>query len=315
MRVLLVEDDAIAARGVALLAKSRGAVVDIADTGAEALELVRHYDYDIVVLDLMLPDMEGYDVVRRMRAARIDVPVLILSGLTRPDAKVKGLGLGADDFITKPFDTAELIARMHAIVRRSKGFAQPTLKVGPLELNQESRQVNVGERAVHLTGKEYAILELMVLRKGMVLTKEAFLNHLYGGMDEPEVKIIDVFICKLRKKLAQGGCPSLISTIWGRGYMVREPGVEPDLSQSGARLQRAGPGASHRRLTACRLPEATDGARGSLRLYARSRVTHLIGQEAACATSGVDTAWQCLPASRSARGPGLQRPPRTRIAT
>jgi two-component system, cell cycle response regulator CtrA len=226
MRVLLVEDDINAARGIVLIAKSSGAVVDVADTGGEALELVRHYDYDIVVLDLMLPDMEGFEVVRRMRAGRIDIPVLILSGLSRPDAKVKGLGLGADDFITKPFDTAELIARLHAIVRRSKGFSQPTLKVGPLQLNQESRQVTVAGRQVHLTGKEYAILELMVLRKGMVLTKEAFLNHLYGGMDEPEMKIIDVFICKLRKKLAQGGVDNIISTIWGRGYMVREPGMD-----------------------------------------------------------------------------------------
>jgi two-component system, cell cycle response regulator CtrA len=226
MRVLLVEDDTNAARGIVLIAKANGAVVDVADTGGEALELVRHYDYDIVVLDLMLPDIEGFEVVRRMRAARIDIPVLILSGLSRPDAKVKGLGLGADDFITKPFDTAELIARMHAIVRRSKGFSQPTLKVGQLQLNQESRQVTVAGQPVHLTGKEYAILELMVLRKGMVLTKEAFLNHLYGGMDEPEMKIIDVFICKLRKKLAQGGVDNIISTIWGRGYMVREPSAE-----------------------------------------------------------------------------------------
>jgi two-component system, cell cycle response regulator CtrA len=222
MRVLLVEDDVTAARGIALMLKAGGAVVDSADTGEEALELVRHYDYDIVVLDLMLPDMEGYDVVRRMRAGRIDVPVLILSGLSRPQAKVKGLGMGADDFITKPFDKAELLARMQAIVRRSKGFSQPSLRVGPLVLNLDSREVLAGGQQVHLTGKEYAILELLVLRKGMVLTKEAFLNHLYGGMDEPEMKIIDVFICKLRKKLAQAGADGLIGTVWGRGYMMRD---------------------------------------------------------------------------------------------
>lgn len=222
MRVLLVEDDLTAARGIALMLKSGGAVVDTADTGEEALELVRHYDYDIMVLDLMLPDMEGYDVVRRMRSGRIDVPVLILSGLSRPQAKVKGLGVGADDFITKPFDKAELLARMQAVVRRSKGFSQPTLRIGPLQLNLDSREVSVNGKLVHLTGKEYAILELLVLRKGMVLTKEAFLNHLYGGMDEPEMKIIDVFICKLRKKLAQAGVDALIGTVWGRGYMMRD---------------------------------------------------------------------------------------------
>ena len=228
MRVLLVEDDLTAAKGIVLMLKTGGTVVDQADTGEEALELVRHYDYDIVVLDLMLPDMEGYDVVRRMRQARIETPVLILSGLSRPQAKVKGLGMGADDFITKPFDKAELIARMQAIVRRSKGFSQPMLRVGNLQLNLDSREVIVEGVDIHLTGKEYAILELLVLRKGMVLTKEAFLNHLYGGMDEPEMKIIDVFICKLRKKLAQAGADNLIGTVWGRGYMIREPAIAPE---------------------------------------------------------------------------------------
>ena len=184
--------------------------------------MTRHYDYDIVVLDLMLPDIEGFEVVRRMRVSRNDTPVLILSGMTRPQAKVKGLGLGADDFITKPFDKAELLARLQAIVRRSKGFSQPSLRVGPLLLNLDSHEVLVGDQPVHLTGKEYAILELLVLRKGMVLTKEAFLNHLYGGMDEPEMKIIDVFICKLRKKLTNAGADNLIGTVWGRGYMIRE---------------------------------------------------------------------------------------------
>jgi two-component system, cell cycle response regulator CtrA len=223
MRVLLVEDDITAARGVALMLKSSGAVVNHVDTGEEALELARHYDYDIVILDLMLPDIEGFEVVRRLRISRNDTPILILSGLTRPAAKVKGLSLGADDFITKPFDRAELLARIQAIVRRSKGFSQSTLYIGPLRLNMDSREVTVDDKMVPLTGKEYSILELLVLRKGMVLTKEAFLNHLYGGMDEPEMKIIDVFVCKLRKKLAQAGAGNMIGTIWGRGYMIREP--------------------------------------------------------------------------------------------
>ncbi|MFT8245877.1 response regulator transcription factor CtrA [Roseomonas sp. BN140053] len=223
MRVLLVEDDLIAARGISLMLKGVSMIVDAADTGEEALELARLYDYDIVVLDLMLPDMEGYEVVRKLRASRIDTPVLILSGLSRPQAKVKGFGMGADDFIVKPFDQAELIARIQAIVRRTKGFSQPTLEVGELSLDLGSREVAVAGRPVHLTGKEYAILELLTLRKGVVLTKEAFLNHLYGGMDEPEVKIIDVFICKLRKKLSQAGCSELIGTVWGRGYVMRDP--------------------------------------------------------------------------------------------
>ncbi len=223
MRVLLVEDDLTAARGISLMLRADGSIVDQTDTGEEALELARHYDYDAVLLDLMLPDIEGYEVVRRLRAARIDTPVVIVSGLSRPQAKVKGLSLGADDYITKPFDRSELLARIQAVVRRSKGYSQSTLQVGAMQLSLDSREVHVEGQQVHLTGKEYSILELLVLRKGMILTKEAFLNHLYGGMDEPEMKIIDVFICKLRKKLAQAGAGDLISTVWGRGYTLRDP--------------------------------------------------------------------------------------------
>ena len=232
MRILLVEDDLTAARGIALMLKAGGAVVDHADTGEEALELCRHYEYDVMLLDLLLPDIEGFEVVRRLRLARNSTPVLVLSGMSRPQAKVKALAIGADDYITKPFDRAELLARMQAVVRRSKGFSQPALRVGPLELNLDSREVTVNGAPIHLTGKEYSILELLVLRKGMVLTKDAFLNHLYGGMDEPEMKIIDVFICKLRKKLAQAGADNMIGTVWGRGYMVREPSAEPSAASS-----------------------------------------------------------------------------------
>jgi two-component system cell cycle response regulator CtrA len=235
MRALLAEDDLTASRGIVAMLKAAAMIVDAVDTGEEALELARLYDYDVVVLDLVLPDMDGYEVVRRLRAARVETPVLILSGLARPQAKVKGFGLGADDFITKPFDREELVARIQAVVRRAKGFSQPRLTVGPLTLNLGSREVTVDGKPVHLTGKEYAILELLTLRKGVVMTKEAFLNHLYGGMDEPEVKIIDVFICKLRKKLAQAGADNLIATVWGRGYVLREP------NQAASRLPGAAP--------------------------------------------------------------------------
>ena len=227
MRALLVEDDLTVSRGIVAMLKAAAMVVEAVDTGDEALELARMYDYDIIILDLGLPDMEGYEVVRRLRASRVETPVLILSGLNRPQAKVKGFGVGADDFICKPFDSQELLARIQAVVRRTKGFAQPSLTVGPLTLNLGSREVVVAGQPVHLTGKEYAILELLTLRKGVVMTKEAFLNHLYGGMDEPEVKIIDVFICKLRKKLAQAGANNLIGTVWGRGYVMRDPQQTP----------------------------------------------------------------------------------------
>ena len=223
MRILLVESDRVVKQNLGAVLKAASMVVDAVDSGEEALEYCRLCDFDMVLLAATLPDMEGYDVVRRLRAARLATPVLLLSDTAAPQAKIKGFAAGADDVIAKPFDTQELVARIQAVVRRAKGFAQPNLTVGELTLNLGSCEATVAGTPVHLTGKEYAILELLVLRKGMVLTKEAFLNHLYGGMDEPEVKIIDVFICKLRKKLSQAGANNFIGTVWGRGYMLRDP--------------------------------------------------------------------------------------------
>jgi two-component system cell cycle response regulator CtrA len=224
MRVLLVEDDTTTAKSIELMLKSEGFVVDTTNLGEDGLEIGKLYDYDIVILDLMLPDMDGYEVLRRLRAARVGTPVLILSGLAEPDNKIKGLGYGADDYLTKPFDKGELVARVNAIVRRSKGHSESVIRTGKLVVNLDARTVDVEGEAVHLTGKEYGILELLSLRKGTTLTKEMFLNHLYGGMDEPELKIIDVFICKLRKKLANASSgKNYIETVWGRGYVLREP--------------------------------------------------------------------------------------------
>ncbi|WP_244478030.1 response regulator transcription factor, partial [Methylobacterium sp. Leaf86] len=156
--------------------------------------------YDIILLDLTLPDMSGYEVLRNLRVAKVKTPILILSGMASIEDKVKGLGFGADDYLTKPFHKDELVARIHAIVRRSKGHAQSVITTGDLTVNLDEKMVAIAGNRVNLTGKEYQILELLALRKGTTLTKEMFLNHLYGGMDEPELKIIDVFICKLRKK-------------------------------------------------------------------------------------------------------------------
>jgi two-component system cell cycle response regulator CtrA len=223
MRIFLVEDDHTLTQSMVATLKAAAMVVDAVESGEEALEYCRLCDFDLVLLDGGLPDMDGYDVVRGLRAARLATTVLILSEAASSQAKIKGFAAGADDVISKPFDAQELVARIQAVVRRAKGFAQPTLTVGELALNLGSREATVAGTPIHLTGKEYAILELLMLRKGMVLTKEAFLNHLYGGMDEPEVKIIDVFICKLRKKLAQAGADNVIGTVWGRGYMMRDP--------------------------------------------------------------------------------------------
>ena len=224
MRVLLVEDDSNTAQSIELMLQSEGFVVDVTDLGEDGLEIGKLYDYDIILLDLMLPDIDGYEVLRRLRDARVETPILILSGLNELDNKIKGLGYGADDYVTKPFDKRELTARIQAIIRRSKGHSQSVIHTGKLAVNLDAHTVEVDGQPLHLTGKEYGILELLSLRKGTTLTKEMFLNHLYGGIDEPEVKIIDVFICKLRKKLAAAtGGESYIETVWGRGYVLRDP--------------------------------------------------------------------------------------------
>ena len=224
MRVLLIEDDSATAASIDMMLKSEGFICDTTDLGEDGLEIGKLYDYDIIVLDLMLPDIDGYEVLRRLRAARVRTPILILSGLNELDNKIKGLGFGADDFLTKPFDRRELIARIQAIVRRAKGHSESVIRTGKLTVNLDSRTVEADGAPLHLTGKEYGILELLSLRKGTTLTKEMFLNHLYGGMDEPELKIIDVFVCKLRKKLATATSgENYIETVWGRGYVLRDP--------------------------------------------------------------------------------------------
>lgn len=224
MRVLLVEDDPSTAKAIELSLASEGIICDTTELGEEGLEIGKIYDYDIIILDLMLPDIDGYEVLRRFRAAKVATPILILSGLSGPGQKIKGLGYGADDYLTKPFNKGELIARIQAIVRRSKGHSESIIRTGKLSVNLDTRTVEVGEKPLHLTSKEYGIIELLSLRKGSTLTKEMFLNHLYGGIDEPELKIIDVFVCKLRKKLqnASGG-ENYIETVWGRGYVLKDP--------------------------------------------------------------------------------------------
>ncbi len=227
MRVLLVEDDPVTARSVEKMLGGEGFNVYTTDLGEEGLDLGKLYDYDIIVLDLNLPDMHGYEVLKRLRSAKVRTPILILSGDSEPDDKVKGLVFGADDYLTKPFNKAELVARLHAIVRRSKGHAESVINVGKLSVNLDAHTVEAEGKPVHLTGKEYSVLELLALRKGTTLTKEMFLNHLYGGMDEPELKIIDVFVCKLRKKLANvTGGEHYIETVWGRGYVLRDPATQ-----------------------------------------------------------------------------------------
>jgi two-component system, cell cycle response regulator CtrA len=224
MRVLLVEDDGATAHSIELMLKSESFNVYTTDLGEEGVDLGKLYDYDIILLDLNLPDMSGFEVLRSLRVSKVKTPILILSGIGSIEDKVKGLGFGADDYMTKPFHKGELIARIHAIVRRSQGHAQSVVQTGDLIVNVDAKTVHIKQVRVNLTGKEYRMLELLSLRRGTTITKEMFLSQLYGGMDEPEIKIIDVFMCKVRKKLAvASGGKDYIETVWGRGYLLREP--------------------------------------------------------------------------------------------
>jgi two-component system cell cycle response regulator CtrA len=228
MRVLLIEDDSVMAHSIELMLRSDGFNVYTTDLGEEGIDLGKLYDYDIIVLDLQLPDISGFDVLKALRVAKVRAPILILSGNAVVEAKVKALGFGADDYITKPFHKGELVARVQAVIRRDKGYSQSVITTGKLSVDLEAKTVEVDGARVHLTAKEYQMLELLSLRKGVTCSKETFLNHMYGGSDEePEMKIIDVFVCKLRKKLsAATGGVDYIETVWGRGYVLRDPIAE-----------------------------------------------------------------------------------------
>jgi len=223
LRILLIEDDPITTKSIQIALASQDMICDTAHLGNEGLEIGRIYDYDLIILDLLLPDVDGYEVLLRLRSARVKTPVLILSGLSSTDKKVQGFSLGADDYLTKPFDKDELIARIGAIVRRSKGLSESTIKFDKFTINLDSKSVEIDGKPIHLTSSEYTILHLLALRKGTIVSKEMFFNHLYGGRDEPEdIRIIDVFVCKLRKKLSDAsGERNYIETVWGRGHLLR----------------------------------------------------------------------------------------------
>jgi two-component system cell cycle response regulator CtrA len=223
VRILLIEDDVPTSKGIESLLNKEGVTVDTTSFGQYGIEVGKIYDYDGIILDLMLPDIDGLEVIKKLRNSNIKTPVLVLSGLNESKDKTNCLDLGADDYVTKPFEGPELISRIQAVIRRSKGHADSVIKIGRMTVNLQNRHVTVDGKILRLTGKEYSILELLCLRKGATLTKDMFLNHLYGGMDEPELKIIDVFVCKLRKKLMEaldGEC--YIETVWGRGYTIKD---------------------------------------------------------------------------------------------
>ena len=223
MRALLIENDSATAQSIELMLKSEGWNVEVTDRGEEGVELAKLYDYDIVLLELALPDMPGLAVLRALRDGRVETPAMVVSGLGGLDFKLKAFAAGADDYLVKPFHKDELVARMLAIVRRTRGHIRSEIAAGDLIVDLDQKQTHIAGRPVSLTGKEYQLLELLALRKGKIVTKEMVLNHIYGGMDEPEGKIVDVFVCKLRKKLALADPDrDYIETVWGRGFTLRE---------------------------------------------------------------------------------------------
>ena len=223
VRILLVEPDNSVACSMETMLKSEGMAVYTTDSGEEAGDLAKLYDYDLMTLELHLPDLSGFDVIKRLTAARCKTPILVVSGLAAIQDKVKALNLGAADYMTKPFHKDELVARILALVRRCNGYVESRIEIGKVQLDFNLRIVRVASgRPIHFTRKEYVLLEALMLRAGKTLSKRDLINHMYGGFDEPETKIIDVFICKVRQKLADAdaGACEVIKTVWGRGYTV-----------------------------------------------------------------------------------------------
>jgi two-component system cell cycle response regulator CtrA len=219
-RLLLVEDDRLLSDALSRMLELAGFTVYVTAFGEDALDLARAYKFDVVVLDLSLPDVSGGLVLAQLHQMRPDTPVIILSGEAGLESKIENFLEGADDYITKPFHRDELLVRIHAVLRRARASSPAEIELGPLTLDLVAHRASVNGVGVNLTGKEYACLEFLATRRGMTVTKEMFLAHLYGGRDEPEMKIIDVFICKLRRKLAEAGAPPVIETVWGRGYTI-----------------------------------------------------------------------------------------------
>lgn len=219
MRVLLVEDDRFMAQMIAALLVKKDFKVTTAHNKADAIDNLQSYQFDVVVLDLRLKNESGLDVLAAARDLEFSCPFVVLSGDLDTESKVKALRAGADDYVTKPFKIDELAARILAVVRRANGHVSTCIERGPLKLDLEAKVAHVHDLPLSLTRKEYEVLEALILRAGRTLSKDAMLSLLYGGMDEPNPKIINVFVCKLRKKLADAfGGRAPIRTVYGVGY-------------------------------------------------------------------------------------------------
>lgn len=223
MHVLVVEDDPVIADVLGMTLDEAGHFHSKANNIEGALTELKHNTIDAVLLDINLPDGDGTRLARLIRNKNIHVPILVVSGNAGVDDRITALGAGADGYLTKPFDRFELLANLDAIIRRTHGHSSATIMIGNLEVDLNRHLALIDGEQIPLTGKELMIVEFLALRRGSVLSKAAFLNHLYGGMDEPEPKIIDVFMCKLRRKLELAGAKNVsIDTVWGQGYILRD---------------------------------------------------------------------------------------------
>jgi len=217
MKVLVIEDSDAMQRSLHYGLRRSGFAVDVAADGEEGLAYARHGAYDVIVLDLMLPGIDGLEVLRRLREGGGDTHVLILSAKDQVRERIEGLQLGADDYMTKPFAFDELVARLQALVRRKYGAKDPIQRVGPLELDTARRTASCADRALTLTPYEYAVLEHLICRRGRVVSKEELLEHIHDGDAEGSLNAVEVLIHQLRRKL---GTPGLIQTRRGHGYLV-----------------------------------------------------------------------------------------------
>jgi len=235
MNILLVEDNPIVADALAITLEEAGYFTVTASTIHEALEELHINEFDGILLDLGLPDGDGKRVARMMRAKkeRQLIPILVVSGNNSVDDRIMALGAGVDGYISKPFDKHELLAHLEAIIRRANGHSSLVISIGNLEIDLHRKIVSVDDKPVNLTRKEFEIVNLLSVRKGAVLSKASFINHLYGGRDEPESKIVDVFVCKLRHRLNKAGFKgAAIETVWGQGHKLVE--TQAHLSQENA---------------------------------------------------------------------------------
>lgn len=221
MKVLLIEDDYAVSRSIELVLRSEDIYLDITADGEEGIDIARHFEYDAIILDLSLPDMNGFEVLRTLRRARVDTPVIILSGSVTVNSKVKALNTGADDYMTKPYSNDELVGRLRALVRRSKGYSNSRITFGHMTLDIVAKTVETSGRRVPLSGKEYQILELLSLRRGSAVSKETLINHIYSDGEGPDSPTIGLFVFRLRKKLAAAsGGEHFIETVRDQGYLM-----------------------------------------------------------------------------------------------